>query len=50
MSAIASKKIMGVLTHLWQCGLLSIGKEAKPLRELTVGDIGLLDRVISEQP
>lgn len=34
MSGIASKKIMDVLTHLWQCGLFSISRAAEPLWEL----------------
>lgn len=40
MSAIASKKIMGVLTHLWRCGLFSISREAEFLGELTVWAVG----------
>lgn len=50
MSAIASKKIMGVLTHLWRCGLFSISREAESLGELTVRAVGMVDGVISEQP
>lgn len=50
MSVIASKKIMGVLAHLWQWALFSISREAEPLGELTVWGVGLADRVISEQP
>lgn len=50
MSAIASKKIMGVLTHLWRCGLFSISRKGESLGELTVRAVGMVDGVISEQP
>lgn len=50
MSVIVSKKIMGVLTHLWQEGFFSISGAAEPPGELTVWGVGLVDRVIGEQP